>query len=174
MMRRLMVVAIVSLVFLSSISQAVALSDGASTQSRGPSLDTRPGNGMAIPNPPENISHQAREKRFRDKYGKDWKITSDGKGVPRALHGFYKLEQKVNRPDKAESLANDFIQGNRHIFEIDPEELVLEEVREDQDLYDVRYRQDYRGIPVEGGRIRVTIGKKNMITGVGNNFYGIL
>jgi len=111
-------------------------------------------------------------EEFQEKYGSGWTVSWDPyTDVPTALHGFYHLDENVTSKGEAKNIADSFLEDNRALFKIDFEELTFNVVREDQDLYDVRYRQDYRGIPVEGGRIRVTIGKKNMITGVGNNFY---
>jgi len=112
---------------------------------------------------------------FKVKYGNDWNIKIDlrggrpghiwGKGVPiiPGIGNNLEYYEEINE-EYLKKLCLNFIEENKDIFLIDPNELRFSGVYEEEDFWFVNMKRYFKGIEVSGSMFFIKISKGNIIS----------
>ncbi len=106
--------------------------------------------------------------RFRDKYGKKWKMQYNHfSGAVKNIWG-YKTQSRSGKPEDA---AKNFIIQNHDLFKINFTHLNLKKSTRHKNYRHIKYAQTYQGIPVERGKVLVHLLTDNSIVGVNSSYF---
>ncbi len=106
--------------------------------------------------------------RFREKYGKKWKMQYNHlTGAIKSIWGYKTLPQ-AGKPEEA---AKNFIIKNKDLFRINFDNLNLKETSRHKRYRHIKYRQTYQGIPVERGKVLVHLLADNSIVAVNSSYF---
>jgi hypothetical protein len=127
----------------------------------------------------ERLANREDMRRFRSEYGAGWHFLIDrrtgrlnlldGGAIPFIPGAANKLPPEAAKasPARVEALARDFLKRNRGVFQVDPEELVLNDpagtVPVGSSMYLLRFQWVHGGVPVEGGSVFFAINNGNLI-----------
>ncbi|MEW5803587.1 MAG: hypothetical protein AB1847_15950 [bacterium] len=118
----------------------------------------------------DNDKIQELTEEFLQKYGEEVKISrNDDTGIPVRIRHAYYDEPEVNMDDPA-GIAFSFLSENSLFLGIDINEIGFDDIKDLSELYQVHFRQFYKGVPVEESR-RVMINVSKSVNGRVELFY---
>jgi hypothetical protein len=134
----------------------------------------------------DQLANRAEVDKFRSEYGRAWRFVVDrrtgrlnlldGGAIPFIPGPANKLrwedfaascpEPSCIPREKIETLARDFLTRYRGVFQVSPDELVLDPAGTEPiggSTYFVRFQWAYRSIPVEGGSVFLAVNNGNLV-----------
>ena len=119
-------------------------------------------------NTPADITCLTHCARFRDKYGKKWKMQYNHfSGAVKNIWG-YKTQSRLGKP---EDIAKDFITQNHDLFKINFSHLNFKKTIRHKNYRHIKYTQTYKDIPVERGKVSVHLLTDNSIIGINSSYF---
>jgi hypothetical protein len=89
----------------------------------------------------------------------------------RFLGSGFETQRDLSTDAEALAVGRDIVQSNPEVFGADVSTLVPLAVRRGGGLVGVHFSQTHRGVPVEGGRVQMTLSKSGRCFAMGSNYY---
>jgi len=125
---------------------------------------------------PQQLNHWENfNRQFNNRWRVDWNPRT---GSPRVITGHFIKLLEPARKDNVESAMRDLLSRYRQVLQVEPEDLLLSNVDFQESInpqwsagtWYVSFKQTYKGLPVEGGSVRMMI-RDNRVTQITSDFF---